>query len=252
MNELHLTRPTDADPERPSIFVALPGYSGVMGGTAMSLFCLGAYLASKGVGCSGGALNYPDIAECRNVFLSVWYDKYPTSTHLLFVDSDMRFAPELVHDMIAINKPLVGCIYRRKGDVKHWVGKTRPGPQDVENGFLQVEGIGMGVTLIARTCIDQMVEKYPELIFDIPVTDPLDLFGPHKLDRVLRFFDKISFGYAHMSEDFAFCKRYRDIGGEVYANVAHPIGHIGLKEYGGRLWDDIAETNVTPYHEAAE
>ena len=192
-------------------------------------------------------LSYPDISECRNVFLSTWYEQ-GQGTHLLFVDADMRFKPELVLDMLAFDKPFIGTFYRKKADGVDWVGGVFPGQQEVVNGFMKAPYVGMGVSLISRECVDLLVEKYPELIFDIPEDDPLTLFGPYKLKRIFRFFDKIPKDYGMISEDIAFCKRYTDAGGEIYACVGHELGHVGVKDYSGRFWDVIQDS----FQQAAE
>ncbi len=40
-----------------------------------------------------------------------------------------------------------------------------------------------------------------------------------------------------LSEDLAFCERWRLCGGEVWANVNHLIGHIGPYNYAIRYAD---------------
>lgn len=230
----------------PSIFVAIPAFGYVINGhTSLSLFRLGQKLTANGVRCGIAMLSYPDIAETRNVFISMWYYEYPQYSHLLFIDADMEFAPELVMDMLVLNKPVTGTFYRKKNDKVEWVGLSE-GQQSIENGFMPVDAVGMGVTLISRDCIATMIEKYPELVYDVPEEDPLELFSNQKLKKVVRFFDKMPLGYAHRAEDFSFCKRYRDVGGEIYANVAHQVGHIGTKNFKGRLWDEICDQPAEP------
>ena len=223
-----------------TIYVALPAFGGQnASATSMSLFTLGAFLAMKGISCAGGTLSHPDIADARNMFLTMWYYLHPQSTHILFVDADMHFPPELVGDMVNFNKPLVGCVYRKKIDDLSWVGESVPSQEiTVENGFVEMNRIGMGVTLISRGCVDEMIAKYPELIFDVPSTDDMAVYSMG-LRKVMRFFDKIPQGYLNLSEDNSFSDRYRAAGGKVYANVVHKVGHIGQKEYSGRLVDHV-------------
>ena len=42
---------------------------------------------------------------------------------------------------------------------------------------------------------------------------------------------------ARLSEDYSFCHRWRQCGGEVWANISHPITHVGLHRYAGRYQD---------------
>lgn len=242
-------RPSAPDIVKPNIFVALPAFGYVnCAHTTCSLFNLAATLTMRGIGCGIGTLSCPDIADARSIFLSLWYDKLEAFTHILFVDADMRFLPDLVADMIVFNKPVTGVIYRKKDDKAAWVGEFINGPQNVENGFIRTEHLGFGIILISRDAIEAMIHKYPELVFDVPDGSKLHSndFGPHKLNRVLRFFTKIPMGHTDMSEDYAFCHRWLKTGGEIYANVAHEIGHVGLKTYTGRFWDEIQKHDLNP------
>ena len=59
------------------------------------------------------SIAYADIAESRNFLLTRWFDK-TDATHLLFVDADMGFPPELVLDMIDFGQPVVGVVYPKR------------------------------------------------------------------------------------------------------------------------------------------
>ena len=38
-----------------------------------------------------------------------------------------------------------------------------------------------------------------------------------------------------LAEDYAFCQRWRDMGGKVYCDVMITMGHVGKYEYAGQL-----------------
>ena len=44
-----------------------------------------------------------------------WCCRIPSYTHLLFIDSDMGYAPTLIDKMINFDKPLTGCVYPKRG-----------------------------------------------------------------------------------------------------------------------------------------
>ena len=72
------------------------------------------------------AISYAYVGEARNALLTHWYDK-SDSTHLLFVDADMGFEPQLIADMLALDKPIVGVIYtKRQIDLQKPRGSSRP------------------------------------------------------------------------------------------------------------------------------
>ena len=43
----------------------------------------------------------------------------------------------------------------------------------------------------------------------------------------------------YMGEDFAFCKRWKDIGGSCHAWVMDQIIHVGEHQYTGRFGDEL-------------
>ena len=239
-------------PSDVSVFVAAPSYGYSMSGnTAVSLFRLGQRFGMHGIQSGIATLSYPDVVETRNAYISIWYFNYPMYTHLLCIDSDMDFTPDLIQDMLVFDKPLVGCFYRRKCDKVDFVGLVLEGEHQSVNGFLPVQSVGMGITLISRDCITRMIEAYPELLHDVPEDGPpLEMFSGQQLKKVFRCFDKFPMGYANLAEDYSFCKRWRDIGGEIWANIAHPIGHVGVKLFSGSLREEVERDKISL--EAAE
>ena len=55
------------------------------------------------------SIAYADIVESRNFLLTHWYDK-TDATHLLFIDADMGYDPQLIIDMVGLGKPVVGVV----------------------------------------------------------------------------------------------------------------------------------------------
>ncbi len=238
------------DTVKPSVLVVMPTYAASTNAyTAFSLFMLGTTLIAKGIGCGAWIVSSPNIDDLRNCAFTYWYDQTEL-THLLFVDSDMEFKPQLVLDMLDFDKPIIGTMYRRKREEITWVGEPLMTTAVVERGFMPVERIGMGVTLIRRDCADTMIENYPSHVLPVPFGCKHDLLAEYQLKRLFRFFDRIPNGVEDISEDYAFCKRYREAGGTIWATVGHEVGHMGLYNYKGRMWESMQEFMVMP--EAAE
>lgn len=202
------------------------------------------------------SIAYADIAESRNFLLTRWFDK-TDATHLLFIDADMGFPPELVLDMIDFGQPVVGVVYpKRQIDIER-VAKASAAGEPIEraiakghdyivrkkrgvsvatprHGFIQVDGCGAGVFLIARTAVETMLQKMPKLSdTGAKATSPLAA----DLDRLIRAFEPLRAGDALLSEDFSFCHRWTSCGGEVWVNTAHQVEHIGLHRFRGRYVD---------------
>ena len=157
---------------------------------------------------------------------------------MLFVDADMQFEPQLVVDMLMADKPLVGCIYPKKKLPISWVGSALPSNPQPENGLLEMEGVGCGVTLIRRDCVEAMLEQdLCPIQNDDTKTGLLHLVDtPYK--RIIQAFNKVTDEEGrHLSEDFSFCWRHRKAGGKVYAAINHAVTHIGPQQYTARYSD---------------
>src|SRR5262245_3541318 len=133
---------------------------------------------------SFASIAYADVAEARNFLLTHWFDNLDAS-HLLFVDADMGFEAQLIVDMLELNKPVVGVIAPRRQINLQRLAKLSGEGQNAATaiarshdfivrpvqgraprrlkGFMEVDGCGAGILLIARSCIETMLVKLPEI-----------------------------------------------------------------------------------------
>lgn len=240
------------------VLICVPAYGhSICMETAESLFCLAQFMCLNKIPHQLTYMGAADIEEVRNMFLTSWYDGSPQSSHLLFIDTDMHFNPPLIRDMLAFDKPLVGSYYAKRQHPAEAVGKSLSDDvlSDVKHGFLKVAAVGCGITLIRRDMIDTMLEKMPHIIetdpkaiAGHPCAESIKAFGGK---RIIRAFDKMrDDDGAKLSEDMSFCKRWRDCGGEVWANVEHLVGHIGRFNYAIR-YADYLETKARDAKAAA-
>lgn len=225
------------------VFICLPAFGQVNTSfTTGSLVALTRHLAERGQFYGFAQKSFPDIADLRAIFLTTWLDGTDAS-HLLFVDADMQFEPELVLDMLAFDKPLVGTLYPKRTLPLSWVGSALEGEQIVESGFLKVEGIGFGVTLIRRDCVEAIIDKglcrVDGIMSSNVAARSLREMG---FKRMIRAFDEISLPRRDLSEDFSFCHRHREAGGEVWAAIHHKVTHVGSYGFSGRYADSRERT----------
>jgi hypothetical protein len=199
---------------------------------------------------------YAYVGDARNYLLTDWYDK-SDATHLLFVDADMGFEPQLVIDMIEFNKPVVGAIYtKRQIDLKRLAALAAKG-ESVERaiarahdfilrplhgrqprrikGFMEVEGCGTGVMLIQRAAVDTMLKTLPNINDTNAKKTAPSAFG---LDRLIRAFDVLNVEGVPLVDDYAFCYRWQALcKGELWARADQSITHIGLHRFSSRYAD---------------
>lgn len=237
------------------VFMAVPAYNRVVtADTALSLINLTLLLRSEGIKCGAKFLGCADIVDLRNILLTQWYYQMPQASHMLFVDADMGFEPYLVWDMISFGKPLTGVLYAKRQLPCQVVGKCFSDDDtidDTQMGHLKVAGVGGGVMLITRPVVKGIIEKFPELI-DKTVQSPIggmarDMDLPH----LIRAFKPHEFENGdRLSEDLSFCWRWRECGGEVWANIHHPIHHIGPFDFSIR-YGEYLEAKKKQKDEAA-
>ena len=219
------------------IFIALPAFGQQINSqTTASVVALTKELAERGMFGGFSSISFPDIADLRNVYLTVWYDCLDAS-HILFVDADMQFEPSLVQDMLLADKPMVGCIYPKKRLPIAWVGSALSPPKEPEGNLLELEGIGFGVTLIRRDCVANMIATGNVEIDEDMGGSAAEMVIAHGGKRMIRAFDLYRDGKRRLSEDFSFCRRHRDAGGKVYAVTNHTIAHLGLYQFTARYSD---------------
>lgn len=240
------------------IFIATPAYGEVFYSVYVrSLFRLQHALAERGWHPQLATVSFSDIVESRNALLTHWFDRTDAS-HLLFIDADMGYEPDLITAMVELDEPVVGVIApQRKIDLDKLAELSAEGEPaqraiagahefvvkgagfGMRNGFVRVEGCGAGILLIRRDCIEEMLRKIPELSDrSAPHTSPL----AKGLNRLIQAFDPIRLDHARLSEDFAFCYRWRRrCGGEIWASADREIVHIGLHKFRGRYTDRLAE-----------
>jgi hypothetical protein len=202
------------------------------------------------------SISYAEVSEARNYLVTRFFDK-TDATHLLFIDADMGFPAKLVTDMLALGKPVVGVVApkrqinlkrvaelaRSEPDTGRVIAKAHefvvrrlPSADMPRNGFVQVEACGAGILLIERSCIAALLRRAPEMSDEAAKgRTPLT----RDLPRLIRAFDPlIRDDGARLSEDFAFCHRWRQLcGGEVWASLAHQITHVGLHHFAARYSD---------------
>lgn len=208
--------------------------------TTMSLMAVAQALHSRGISYYFTTQTFPNIAELRNMLLTLWYDRLLDAEHMLMVDADMGFEPQLVLDQFDLDRPLVGCLYPKKTNPISFVGRGKPGSRTVDRGFVEVEGMGFGVTLIRRDCVTAMLTQgaatSDDRLAHHTAGPMLEQWG---CTRLIRAFDEIETETGRLSEDLSFCKRHRDCGGTVWAAGHHRITHVGPYGFAGRFLDRL-------------
>jgi hypothetical protein len=188
-------------------------------------------------------VDYSDISVSRNYLLTNFFYNKRDCSHILMVDSDMGFPPDLVPAMMALDKPVVGTIYpKRTLDLRklhalssmpfekalarsvEFVGSIRE-PKQVSGGFVRMVSCGAGVLLISRGCVEKMISALPEIVDSARFRSyPF----ASRFERFLTPFNRITTERAELSEDVSFCHRWVEkCAGEIWACFDRKVSHAG-------------------------
>lgn len=165
----------------------------------------------------------------------LWRAMREGATHILFIDSDMGWDPELVIRLLAADHEFCGAVGCKKQDDLQLCLNPLPNPQKFHerSGFLEVRDVGFAFIMLKRSVIEKLCAAYPELRYNA---------GPH--EEYALFMDLLDKSDTHagpygerLSEDLSFCRRWRAIGGSIWIDPNAALVHAGRKEYVGRLRD---------------
>lgn len=248
--------------DRINLAIATPCFGGQVSSLyASSIFSLQSAVRSKSnVGMKvhlrdGDAL----ITRARANLVTLFLDD-SAATHLLFVDADIGFTPEQVFRLIESGADVVAGVYPIKrvnwDKAKRAMEAGRPNlpaasldyvleiddPDHVAvvNGFTRVRYAGTGFLMIRRHVLEKMCAH--------PAYAPLQFFREHSHDALAGSPNRFALFECmidpntgtYLSEDFAFCKRWTDIGGEIWADLDSRLDHVGPSVFHGEVSSQFA------------
>lgn len=195
------------------------------------------------------------ITRARNTHVTNFLHN-TDATHLLFVDSDIGFNILSLLRMISYDNDVTAQCYPLKNydwekilhhakqegmtpeilklrAVNHVVNLLSEQKQaNIKNGFVQCDYAGTGFLLIKRHVIEKMIEKYPDSYIN-------DVIGYPNGREYYTLFDTMIYNKRYLSEDFAFCRKWRDIGGTVWADLYSNLSHSGFHCFEGNLMESM-------------
>lgn len=245
------------------ILIATPCYAGVCfaGYTLSLLKTFSVFQNAKNIKLTHKFILYDSLVpRARNHFAAVVLAD-PSITHLLFIDADIKWEPEDIVRLLSRDKLLVGAAVAKKryqweklrspavkaivmddkiSDVEFKekikanlvdyainLGSSR----EVKEGLLAVEHIGTSFMLIAREVLEKMSSTFPELkVIHFSSELPPDLH-----DHFYCLFELGLHEGRYISEDYSFCRRWREMGGEIFADLSIKLTHQGQEDYYSNL-----------------
>jgi len=233
------------------ILVGTPCYSGSVTVSYMrSLFNMVGHLNSEGVEVDIITPSHESLITRGRNYIANEFLRQEQYTHLLFIDSDIGFEPETGLRYLRADKDIVCGIYPTKhldldkirtispnlapyeaeaASLSYTVKFKHESALD-EQGFRSVQYGSTGFMLIKRHVLQRLAEAYPELLYKYSFTSTYD----HMYDNYAFFETMIDPETRdYLPEDYAFCKRWTSLGGEVHADILSRFTHVGSRVYTG-------------------
>jgi hypothetical protein len=245
------------------IFIATPCYAGVChAGYTLSLAKTIAYfMRVRDVEIVHKFILHESLVPmARNSFAAHALSD-PSVTHLLFIDSDIKWEPEDIVKLLKEDKPLIAATFPKKRyiwnrlrhetvreiiededlsaeDFEHKVKShlvdyaiNLSDVREAKNGVVEVKNLATGFMLIKREVLEKMMKAYPEKkIKSVPKN-----MSPALKENLYGFFELTMKEGEYLSEDYQFCKNWASLGGKMYADLSINLEHHGAEIYEGSI-----------------
>ena len=154
------------------------------------------------------------------------------ATHIMFIDADIKFDPRAILQLLLHDKDVVGGAYPAKKEPPFYVLNRLPEDQEKHEGdLLSVYTLGTGFLCIKKPVMQKLFEAYPETKY----IDSLNLGEQYEPYMYAIFDVGIDKNGRYLSEDWNFCVRWQDIGGEVWCDRNIELDHIGYHTFKGNI-----------------
>lgn len=234
------------------LVIGTPCYGGMVTQRYMQSICdLLTYAGERGLAVSIELLGYDSlVTRSRNTIVARFLDS-PTATHLMFIDADIGFSADQVERMLDFDRDVVAGMYPLKTVhydalvIERWaageplelaqlryVGYFPPGAeQEAVDGFVRGEFAGAGFLLLKRAALERMIGAFPESRY----LRAHNQAHPSLSTNQYALFDCMIEPETgdYLSEDYAFCHRWRSLGGELWLDLRSRLMHVGPREYVG-------------------
>jgi len=203
----------------------------------------------------GTIANESLVTRARNVLVA--YFLASDYTHLMFIDADIEFQTEDILKLYAHKKDVVVGAYPKKGVAWDKIRSNLIDPANkdkvlsdrdvasfgsdyainfkfvdketktigVENGLIKLHDAGTGFMMISREAILKMIKAYPEFKYNNDVNINNADLKEHFYALFDTSIDPVDRRY--LSEDYTFCRRWQEIGGDVWLDPSISLNHYG-------------------------
>lgn len=217
----------------PRVMIGVPTYENKLGSySSLALHAAVSELSQVGYQVHLQILgNDPFIDRARNLLLTVFLH-HPECTHLFMLDDDVGPEHGSWRRLLEFDKEFVGGLYPAKRDAEMFMlrylerGKVAATPE-TGTGLLKVESLPGGFICLKRSMVERMTQHYHEQTWFEDDTG----YSPNGISHNLFWHGVIERRW--WGEDFLFCERWRQIGGEIFLDPWLKFKHTGTKTWEG-------------------
>lgn len=167
--------------------------------------------------CMVSEVGCPYISAARSTMLRKALDA--GADRIVFIDHDVSWDPINLVQLILADGQFVMGTYRFKQDEEEYMGQllhdNDGSPLCREDGALSTYTGPAGFLRINRSAINRLIERYPDLCYG-------ERHAPH-----FDLFNHGAYKFTWWGEDYAACRRWVDIGGEIWTLPNMNINHHG-------------------------
>ena len=212
------------------------------------------------------------IPRARNNLLAKAMSN-PKMTHVLYIDTDITWKPVDIIRLLLSDKRIVGGVYplkkiewdrlKQPNIVDSWTSKKdrheilkntsdqvlienhmlnyninrlTTGNIEVKNNLIEIKHLATGFMMLQRKMIECMQKAFPSTKY----TDDVNFLNPHENEQAYALFDCAVVDGKYLSEDWLFCQRWSNMGGQIYADISIDLMHTGLHDFKGSLLTAIS------------
>ena len=193
------------------------------------------------------------VHRARNVAVGRFLQKTDADV-FMFIDADVEFTADAVVRLVKSPHDVSVAVYPKKvvmwdqvkkaveqGDERNMamlssslVANIGAHKRTVEDGFVELLDGPTGFMAIKRGAFEKLEEKFPEL----------NCKNDHQnrdFDNYCAVFDCMidPDSRRYLSEDYAFCSRWQECGGRIFADINTTLGHVGNLPFTGCLNDRL-------------
>jgi hypothetical protein len=204
------------------VFLALPSYGEISGITAFSLFRAHPALLDAGFDVElGMLLGDCHVDDARNSLVADFLES--GCDDLFFIDADVGFQNNDIIRLLNHDRDVVGGAYPKKSDNPEYPIWLKDGEiWSDRDGLIEVNGIATGFLRIRRRVLEDLAKTAQRYTTQLGRNVPM-------------IFERLIIDGMRFSGDMAFCYKWVQAGGKVFADPDCYLEHEGNKRWSGTL-----------------